>query len=99
VASHLNLGITLWRLEDAQGAIREFETALAHSERTTAVGNRANLYANLGKAYLGVSDHARARAALERALALDPTLSDAQADLAAARSALEGERRPPPGRP
>jgi protein O-mannosyl-transferase len=97
VASHLNLGLTLWRLEDSRGAIREFESALAHSERTSATGTRANIYANLGKAYLCVSDYARARAALEKAVELDPSLSDAQADLAAAR---EGERAaPPPGHP
>ena len=100
VASHLNLGLTLWRLEDSRGAIREFESALAHSERTTAAGNRANIYANLGKAYLGVADYPRARAALEKALELDPAQSDAQADLAAAREALDGERSaPPPGHP
>jgi tetratricopeptide (TPR) repeat protein len=98
VASHLNLGITLWRLSDSEGAIREFRAALAHSEQTTAIANRANIYANLGKAYLGISDYQRARTALEQALALDPTLSEAREDLASAQRELDGEASAPPRR-
>jgi Flp pilus assembly protein TadD len=74
--ARVNHGVLLADAEDFEGATRELEAAARVAPRSAAV------WLNLGNAYRGARQRAKAEAAYRRSLELDASLADAELNLA-----------------
>lgn len=87
-----NLQTVLFNWGVSELANNHPEDAAEHFARAAALGERADVLAALGIAYVHVGDHERATQALEAALRLNPT--DVSALLALSQVYLKEDKRP-----
>jgi tetratricopeptide (TPR) repeat protein/mono/diheme cytochrome c family protein len=83
--AHYNLGTALAMQNNFAAAVEEFRTAVRLNSQD------ANAEANLGAALAEMGNWKEARAHLEKALAIDPTLTDARDNLEQVKRALPND--------
>ena len=88
-----DLGGLLLEIEDLAGATRALELAVKHAPAC------APAWLTLGNAHRAAGRTADAQGAYERSLEIDPALADAHFNMGILDLEVEGEGRPPGGRP